>query len=233
MTATPSRAHTVAEATASGASTGRRIMAVTAALGPLLFAAAVALIPYGTADSNKEMINQIADHRSLTELTVWGWVLGTIALVAGTVVVGLLAMRYSPKLGLWGMLLLGTGMLAISVTPSLDVIALGGLHKGVSQSVLAKIGDGTFELPVVGVPTLYFVFAHVVGAILLGVALLRGRVIAPWAAWVLILSMPLNVVGYAGGIMPVTVLSFVMMGIAFGVAGLVIIRQGIGWVRTA
>ena len=39
-----------------------------------------------------------------------------------------------------------------------------------------------------------FVVGHIIGVILLGVALLRGRVIPAWAAWALIVSQPLHVV---------------------------------------
>ncbi|MDH6516873.1 hypothetical protein M2163_006147 [Streptomyces sp. SAI-135] len=48
---------------------------------------------------------------------------------------------------------------------------------------------------VVNGPLLCFVAAHVVGAILLGVALPRGRVVPARAAWLLILSIPLDVAG--------------------------------------
>ncbi|MFJ3303300.1 hypothetical protein ACIPSA_09290 [Streptomyces sp. NPDC086549] len=233
MTTTPPRAHAAVTETGSGRGLGRTLMGVTAVLGPVLLAVAVGIVPYGTGDSSKEMVKDIAAHRTVTELSLWGWLFGSIALMAGILLVGLLAMRHSPKLGLWGLLLFGTGILAISATPSMDVVTLGGLGKGVGQDALTRTADGTLALPVVGVPTLYFVAAHVVGAILLGVALLRGRVIPAWAAWLLIVSMPLNVVGYAGSLMPVTVVSFLLMAVAFGAAGPVIVRHGTGWTRTA
>ncbi|WP_328873465.1 hypothetical protein OHT76_27160 [Streptomyces sp. NBC_00287] len=232
MTTTPSRAPTSAAEPGAPAGTGRVLLGITTVLGPFLLALGVGIIPYSTGGSEEEIVRDIADDRTLTQVSLWCWLFGSIALVVGTLVVGLLAMRYSPKLGLWGLVLLGTGLLAISSAPELDAVALGGLEEGVSQEALAKAGEGTYGLLVVAVPTFYFVVAHVLGAILLGVALLRGRVIAPWAAWLLILSMPVNVVGYAGGIMPLTVLSFAMMGVAFALAGLVVVRHGIGWTRT-
>ncbi|WAZ23742.1 hypothetical protein STRCI_005106 [Streptomyces cinnabarinus] len=231
MTTTPSRAPTAAAEPGASSGTGRVLLGVTTALGPFLLALGVGILPYATGGAEKEIVRDIAADRTLTEVTLWCWLSGSIALVVGALAVGLLAMRASPKLGLWGLVLFGTGLLAIASTPEMDAVALGGLAEGVSQDALAKAGEGTYELLVVAVPILYFVVAHVVGAILLGVALLRGRVIAPWAAWLLILSMPLNVVGYAGGIMPLTVVSFVMMGVAFALAGLVVVRYGTGWVR--
>jgi hypothetical protein len=82
-----------------------------------------------------------------------------------------------------------------------------------------------------GVPTLYFVAAHVIGAILVGVALLRGRTVPAGAAWALILSMPINVVGFVGGVLPVVLLSCALMAVGFGAAGLAILRHGTGWTR--
>lgn len=231
MTTTPSRAPTSAAEPGAPAGTGRILLGVTTALGPFLLALGVGILPYKTGGSEEEIVRDIAADRTLTEVSLWVWLFGAITVVIGTLAVGLLAMRYAPKLGLWGLVLLGTGLLAIASAPELDAVTLGGLEEGVGLDALAKAGEGTYGLAVVAVPTFYFVVAHVLGAILLGVALLRGRVIAPWAAWLLILSMPLNVVGYAGGIMPLTVLSFVMMGVAFALAGLVVVRHGTGWTR--
>nr|WSZ14978.1 hypothetical protein OH837_17445 [Streptomyces canus] len=56
-------------------------------------------------------------------------------------------------------------------------------------------------------PIRHVVAAHIVGAILLGVALLRGGVIPARAAWLPILSMPLNVAGYVIGIAALIALS--------------------------
>ncbi|WP_416977044.1 hypothetical protein [Streptomyces sp. T028] len=218
MTTTPSRPDTSAADTGTADGPARLLAVGTAALGPVLLAVGMALTPYTSNSSNKEIVRDIAEHRGTAELVQWFWIVGSILLVAGTVVVGLVAVRCSPKLGLWGGAVFGTGLLAIASTPSMDIVVLGGLDNGVSQETLVRLGDGTYALAVTGVPTLYFVVAHVVGAILLGVALLRGRVVPAWAAWVLILSMPLNVVGYAGGIMPLTVATFLMLGIGFGFA---------------
>ncbi|MEV0175126.1 hypothetical protein AB0I00_28915 [Streptomyces sp. NPDC050803] len=233
MTATPSRAPASAAEPEATAGTGRLLLGLTTVLGPLLLALGTGILPYSTGASEEEIVRDIAADRTPTEIALWCWLLGSIAVAVGTLVVGLLAMRYSPKLGLWGLVLFGTGLLAIASVPELDAVVLGGLEEGVSQDALAKTGEGVYGLLVVTVPTLYFVVAHVLGAILLGTALLRGRVIAPWAAWLLILAMPLNVVGYAGGIMPLAVVSFVMLGVAYALAGLVVVRNGIGWTRTS
>jgi hypothetical protein len=230
MTTTSSHAPTAAEQ-ARGPRVGRALLAASALLGPLLLALAVGTLPYGTDESTKEIVAAIADDEGMVQLSQWGWALGLILLVPGTVGVGLLAMTRSPKLGLWGMAVFGTGLLAIATTPNLDQVTLGGLAKGVTQEALVGVTDGTYELAVNAVPTLYFVAAHVVGAVLLGVALLRGRLIPAWASWVLILSMPVSVVGFVAGIMPVAVVSFVMLAVGFGAAGLVVARNGTGWGR--
>jgi hypothetical protein len=232
MTTTPSRTPADAATPVSGSRVGRVLLALSAVLGPLLFLAVFSVQPYETTDSTKEIVAAIAENEGTVQFAQWAMALGLVLLVPGTLAVGLLATARSPKMGLWGTAVLVTGWLAIATTPSLDQVALGGLAKGVSQEALVKVTDGTYELAVNGVPTLYFVAAHVVGAILLGVALLRGRVVPAWAAWALILSMPVNVAGFVGGTLPVVLLSFALMAVGFGAAALVIVRHGTGWTRT-
>lgn len=232
MTTTPSRTPTsAAQGTPPG--TARLLAAIAATLGPLMFAAAGLVAPYATDAAGKEIARDIAAHQGATELSVWLWTVGTVLFLPGLVAVALLAVARSARLGLWGSVLFGTGLIAVNATPNLDAVALGGFGKGVSEDSVVRIADGVNELAVVNGPILYFVVAHVVGAILLGVALLRGRVIPAWAAWLLILSMPLNVAGYVIGIAALTAVSFVMPAVAFGYAGLALVRHGTGWTRTA
>ncbi|WP_449351754.1 hypothetical protein [Streptomyces shaanxiensis] len=234
MTTTPSPSRTpTAAADAGTPRTARLLAAITATLGPLMFAAAGLVAPYDTDASSKEIARDIAAHTGAAELSVWLWTVGTVLFLPGLVGVALLAVAHSARLGLWGAVLFGTGLTAVNATPNLDIVALGGFEKGVSQDSLVRVADGVNELAVVNGPILYFVAAHVVGAVLLGVALLRGRVVPAWAAWLLILSMPLNVAGYVIGIAALTALTFVMAAVAFGYAGLVLVRHGGGWTRTA
>ncbi|WLW52638.1 hypothetical protein [Streptomyces sp. YU58] len=231
MTTTPSRTPTTAEDGTGRPAPGRLLAAIGATLGPLLFAAANLVTPYDTDDSTKDLVATIAGHQGATELSLWLWAVGTLVFAPGLVAVGLLATARSARLGLWGAVLFGTGLLAVTATPSLDTVVLGGLDEGVRQDALVRTVDGINGLAVVNGPILYFIGAHVVGAILLGVAFLRGRTIPAWAAWLLIVSMPLNVVGHVMGLMPLVVLSFVLPAVAFGCAGLVVVRHGTGWVR--
>lgn len=232
MTTTPSRDSTSTTDTVPAATgTARFLAAVAVTLGPVLFAVAMLLIPYDTNGSAKEVARDIAAHRGVTELAAWLWAVGTVLLLPGLVVVGLLAVAHSPRLGLWGAVLFGTGLVAIGTTPSLDTVALGAFAKGVREEDLVRVADGVNGLPVVNGPILYFVVAHVVGAVLLGVALLRGRAIPAWAAWLLILSMPVNAAAYITGLAPLVAASFLMLAAGCGCAGLTVTRHGTGWVR--
>jgi len=232
MTTTPAPTPTAATEGASPG-TARLLAAIAAGLGPLMFAAAGLVAPYDTDASSKEIARAVAAHQGAAELSVWLWTVGTVLFLPGLVGVALLAVSRSARLGLWGSVLFGTGLTAVNATPNLDIVALGGFEKGVSQDSLVRVADGVNELAVVNGPILYFVAAHVVGAILLGLALLRGRVVPAWAAWLLILSMPLNVAGYVIGLAAVTALSFVMAAVGFALAGLALVRHGTGWARTA
>jgi hypothetical protein len=70
-----------------------------------------------------------------------------------------------------------------------------------------------------------FVLGHILGMILIGAALLRGRAIPPWAAWALIISQPLHLVFAV--IVPVPALhagSWILTTIGFAAAAAAIVR---------
>jgi hypothetical protein len=75
-----------------------------------------------------------------------------------------------------------------------DWAAVAATQAGIDPGTTTKILDQLNANPVLLAGTIGFVLGHVIGMILLGVALLRGRAIPAWAAWALIVSQPLHVV---------------------------------------
>jgi hypothetical protein len=76
----------------------------------------------------------------------------------------------------------------------MDFTVLAGARSGVGPDATAKVIDNLNASAALVVATLLFVIGHIVGMILIGVALLRGRAITAWAAWALIVSQPLHLV---------------------------------------
>ncbi|MEV3861540.1 hypothetical protein AB0J38_45465 [Streptomyces sp. NPDC050095] len=236
MTATPSPAHVPAAApgTAVGrVGPARLTMALVAFLGPVLFILAFLFQPYGLDADDKGMVRGIAEHQGQMKADLWIWVVASLVLTAAVLLVGGYAMARSRKLGLAGTLLFGGALILINGTPSTDAVTLAGLDKGLDQPVLVTLQKGIESLPQLNAAVVGFIAGHVIGSILIGVALLRSRAVPAWAAWAVIVAMPLNVVGWISGIEAVAVVGFAFLAVGFGAVGLNIMRGGLGWERAA
>ncbi|CAO5158796.1 membrane hypothetical protein [Frankia sp. AiPs1] len=82
----------------------------------------------------------------------------------------------------------------IAVISVVDFTALAGATSGADPASTAKTIEELTSSPTAIVGTAGFVVGHVVGLILIGVALLRARVIPVPATWILIISAPLHLV---------------------------------------
>ncbi|GAA2341556.1 hypothetical protein [Dactylosporangium salmoneum] len=107
---------------------------------------------------------------------------------------GMLAARHARGLGTAGMILAVAGFGLLWATTALDFTALAGVQSGAGLDATTKILDSLNAGPAQLVATVLFVIGHIVGIVLLGVALLRGRAVPGWAAWALIVSQPLHLV---------------------------------------
>ncbi|MEV5613719.1 hypothetical protein [Streptomyces sp. NPDC052225] len=236
MTATPSPAHVPAArsgATAGRVGPARTTMAVVALLGPVLFILAFLFEPYGLDADDKGMVRGIAEHTGQMKADLWIWLAASLVLTAAVLVVGVYAMARSPKLGLAATLLFGGAVLLINGTPSTDAVTLAGLDKGIDQPALLTLQKGIESLPQLNVAIIGFVAGHVIGSILMGVALLRSRAVPVWAAWAVIVAMPLNVAGWISGVEALAIVGFAALAVGFGAVGLSIARNGTGWARVA
>lgn len=74
----------------------------------------------------------------------------------------------------------------------MDHTIWAGAESGASQSSVVAMLDVAH--PVVGIATVVFVVGHVLGTVLLGVAMLRSRCVPAWAAVITIMSQPLHFV---------------------------------------
>ncbi|MFZ3559481.1 hypothetical protein [Streptomyces sp. BH055] len=237
MTATPSSAHI--PATSKGAAVERigplrAVMAAVLVLGPLLFIVASAMSPYDmTEDKVAKIVADIAANEGQEKAAAWVWLALGIAMTAAALLVSVYVMARSPKLGLAGLLLFGGGAVAVNLAPSYDFVALAGLDKGVAQTEIVKVIKGGDGLAMPAVASIWFIVGIVLGVIVLGIGLLRSRAVPAWAAWVLMVSMPVNVVGWTTGVAALAYAGFALLTVAFAVLALDIAHHGLGWVRAA
>jgi hypothetical protein len=130
----------------------------------------------------------------------WSLGIGLFALVVflpfGAVGMTVLAMRRSPWLASLGGLLALSGFIAYGmiVVWQEELLYHSALLGGGTQFTL--LYDQINADPVMNALLLVFITGHLIGPMLLGIALGRTQVIPLWATWVLILRVPLQAAGF-------------------------------------
>jgi multidrug transporter EmrE-like cation transporter len=134
----------------------------------------------------------------------------------GAAGLGYLAYHQTPWLATIGGLLGVVGWLPFAALTALDALAVTMVHSPQAASYAALYSR--FETgPVMSMFLLVYVVGHLVAYVLLGIALLKSRVIPGWAAW--------SMIGSSG----VTMAAFVLPGrpvATVGVAGLALLLIG-------
>ncbi|RNL77736.1 hypothetical protein [Nocardioides marmorisolisilvae] len=202
----------------------RILAAVVLPLGPAAVALLRFVLPYKTTDSSTEIVHRIAAHQDRGSVVVWLGLVATLTLVPAVIWVGRVTARRAPRLTAAALLLLVPAYLSLPLVVSSDAAALFGVKHDLPTPVVADMYTSTH--PAMIVAGVVFVIGHVLGTILLGVALLRSGAIPPWAAWVTIIAQPLHFV--AAVIVGSHLLDLVAWGlnaVGFAVVSLAILRM--------
>lgn len=170
----------------------RVFAAVVLPIGPAAVAVLRFVLPYTTADDSHAAVRLIAAHQTAQDVVVWLGFVACLTLVPGVVFAGRVVGRGAPRLAAVATLLLVAGYISLGWLVASDAYVLFGVRHHVPESVLVTMYSGVH--PAAGVAAGIFVAGHVLGTILLGVAMLRGGVVPPWAAIVTILAQPVHFV---------------------------------------
>jgi hypothetical protein len=132
--------------------------------------------------------------------------------------------------------MLGTIGLVVSVAAFLnllgpgisgpDAVALGAADMGMSPTVTGQLLDSMVNINPVGLGASIFVFGHIVGVLLLGIALWRGHVVPVWAAALLAISQPMHLV-FAVFVPnhPLDGCAWALTAVGFAAAAVVLLRE--------
>jgi hypothetical protein len=101
-------------------------------------------------------------------------------------------MRSRPVLGTVAAAVAWIGFVSLFASIAFDSLALAGARAGVPVPTVSAMGAALDAEPLTSVPLAVFVPGHILGAVLLAVAL--WRVIPRWAAVALAISQPLHLV---------------------------------------
>lgn len=169
-----------------------RAAILIAPIGPLAVAVLRGILPYDTVDDPATMVAKVAANPAVQSAVLWLGYLALLTLPLGVMIASRLAVRTRPVLGGIAAGLAWLGFTSLPFVIGTDQLALAGAVAGVPASTVVTLGDAINAHPTAAVAGLVFVAGHILGAVLLGIALWRA--VPRWAAVALIVSQPLHLI---------------------------------------
>jgi hypothetical protein len=206
----------------------RTALAILMPIGPLAIAIVRGILPYFTTDSNTVMAAKVAAHQGAETAVIWLTFVAMLTMVPGVIALGMLARRGSPRLGTAGLVVATAAFLSLfwSTVAGSDNVALAAARIGIRPGTTGALLDSMGRIFPIGLGTNIFVAGHIIGLVLLGIALWRGRVLPAWAALLIAISQVLHFVFAV--IVPNHVLDGCAWGlttVGFAAAALVLARK--------
>ncbi|WP_405060294.1 hypothetical protein OG474_01280 [Kribbella sp. NBC_01505] len=183
----------VAAAPRSDARTASRwFAALILPIGPAAIALLRYFLPYDTVDDPATITTKILADPGRSSLVLWFGYIGVLTLVPGAYFVGRLIRARAPWLTAIALLLLVPGYLSLPWASSGDVFTWSAGQAGLDAGAITRAAEITHgSADIAGV---VFVVGHVLGTILLGIALWRSRMVPRWAAVATAISQPIHFV---------------------------------------
>lgn len=169
-----------------------RAAVLIAPIGPLAIAALRGILPYDTVDEPATVVAKVAADPAAQSAVIWLGYVALLTLPLGVLVVGGLAVRARPVLGGLGAVLAWLGFTSLAFLVASDVATLAGVTAGLPAAAVVAVTAAVDGSAAASVAVGTFVVGHILGTVLLGIAL--WRVIPRWAAAALIVSQPLHLV---------------------------------------
>lgn len=169
----------------------RRLAALCLVVGPLGVTAIRAVMPYWTSDEHAVLVAQDPGRAAAMN---WIGVLVMPFLLLSALAMGQVARRRAPAIATWGAaVLFGAYALGSSVgAPDMLIDAMA--RAGEDPATIAATSQLLMDHPPMLAGALAFVIGHLVGMVLLGIAVVRAGVVAWWVGAMIALAQPVHVV---------------------------------------
>jgi len=202
-----------------------------APLGPLTMGASLLLSPYGNSGDATVIFDSVAAQPRTVIILGWLSLIIGLTLIPGVIATGWAALQGAPRLATAALLVAVPGWSAGLLFPSADLMATAlhtaGVDRATSVTTLTALVE--FNSPALGATVLIFVVAHILGTVLLGLALLRARIVPRVVAILLVLAQPLHFVAFVVlGNTTLDVTASWLTALGFGAAGWTLIRPVAG-----
>ncbi|MFG1819490.1 hypothetical protein ACGFIF_37410 [Kribbella sp. NPDC049174] len=161
-------------------------------IGPAAIALLRYFLPYDTVDDPATITTKIVGNLDRGSLVLWLGFIGILTLVPGVYAVGRVTRRRAPWLTAIALLLVVPGYLALPWMASSDIFIWSAGTAGLDPAAITRAAEATHgSMDVAGVT---FVLGHVIGTILLGIAMWRSHLVPRWAAVATAISQPIHFV---------------------------------------
>ena len=201
----------------------RVLAAVVLPIGPLAIAGLRYVLPSFSATTPRGTAAAVMAYEGRQSAVLWLCLVATFTLLPGVLAVGRLTRRGAPRLTAAAMLLVVPGYLALTYMIGTDLVLWTGARAGLDEASVAELVRTVH--PTSDIAVVVFVLGHVIGTVLLGLALLQSRTVPVWAAIVTAAAQPAHFVAFVILGSPVLdCAAWTANGVAFAVAAVAIVR---------
>jgi hypothetical protein len=202
----------------------RVLLAIVAPLAPLGTAAAILAQPYPVSADAAAALAGATAHPGAQQTALFLNLIPTFLIVPAVISLAWVTRRYTPKLTVVGTVLAVLGYTALIQLPNTDLVNLVAARQGIDPDKVIALVTAAQAHPVYVIGVLVFLLGHIVGQVLLGIALWRARVAPRWMPVVLIIALPTDVVAGAAGVNALAALAWVLTAIGFATASVALLR---------
>jgi hypothetical protein len=161
-------------------------------VGPAAIAVLRLVLPYYQESDSAGMVAAVEAHPGRQGAVLWLAYVGILTLVPGLIVAARICRDGAPRLTTWALALSVPGYLSLGMFVGSDHLLWSASEAGLSGADSTALLDAGH--PSIDVALGVFVLGHVVGTVLLGLALVRSRRVPAWAGWAVAVSQPLHFV---------------------------------------
>jgi hypothetical protein len=206
-------------------------VAVLLPLGPLAIAVLRLVLPYYTSPDTADVVRVAGAHAGRESAVIWLGYVGVLLLVPGVILAARVCREQAPRLTAWALALAVPGYLSMGMMLGYDHLVWSATHAHLSMADAAAVVDAAH--PSLEVSIGVFVLGHVVGTVLLGLALLRSGRIPAWAAWAVTVSQPTHFLATVVlGSPQVDFVAWCLTSLGLGLVARVVVADAAGGSRT-
>lgn len=172
----------------------RIALALTLPLGPLLITVFRGVMPYWTSDDPTTAVSKIAAAPELMNTLLMMSVALTPLMIVTVLTLGYVARRGAPVLATIGTALSFAAYTVGAATANPDYVTTVLSQSGYSVGQIVTLTNQLNATAVATITGLFWVAGHIIGAVILAIALGRARVLPLWGALLMALSQPMHLV---------------------------------------